>query len=234
MNLIKWTFSKRMFVCVVLCTKLSVGFAQVKIPVSYCESAPEIIPFIKGQKYGYVDRNGKVLIPAKFDHAGMFKMDFYTLLSQNASVLGTADYALVTLDEIKYRIDKKGIVVLKMDTVQSAPAVCCPQVEHQLSLFEKNKLWGIRDIKGKVVVENHYQALDYLFWLDGSENFFIAKKNGKYGVIDAQGVVKVKFLYDFLYNMNANATEESGILLAGTLGGQPIIIDFCGNRYHYK
>ncbi len=224
----------RMLVCIVLYTKLSVGFAQVKIPVSYCESAPEIIPFIKGQKYGYVDRQGKVLIPAKFDQAGMFKMDFYTLLSQNASVLGTADYALVTLDEIKYRIDKKGSIVLKMDTVQSAPAVCCPQVEHNLVLFEKNKLWGIRDIKGMVVVENHYQTLDYLFWLDGSENYFIAKKNGKYGVIDGQGLVKVKFLYDFLYNMNANATEDSGILLAGTLAGQPIIIDFCGNRYYYK
>jgi hypothetical protein len=37
------------------------------------DRTPELIPYRKGDKWGYVDRNKKIVIPVKYDYADVFR-----------------------------------------------------------------------------------------------------------------------------------------------------------------
>lgn len=77
---------------------------------------PELIPVMKNGLYGYCDRDMNLIIEPQFYQAEFFETDFSFQITNvnNADIVqfGTDDYAwVVTKDEKRYRIDKKGNLV---------------------------------------------------------------------------------------------------------------------------
>jgi len=63
----------------------------------YSQELPDLIPYLKGNKWGYVDKSKKIKIPAKFDYAGLF---------EDGS-------AIVRVGENTGTIDKNGNYIIK-------------------------------------------------------------------------------------------------------------------------
>ncbi|RQP16520.1 MAG: hypothetical protein EAS52_11590 [Parapedobacter sp.] len=85
---------------------------------AYLESLPypDLIPVSEGGLVGYCDRDMNVIIEPQFYQAEFFETDFSFQITNvnNPDIVrfGTDDYAwVVTMDEKRYRIDKKGYLV---------------------------------------------------------------------------------------------------------------------------
>ncbi len=66
----------------------------------------------------------------------------------------------------------------------------------RLFLTTKNDLQGLMDIKGRLLVNNRYQALIYL-----DNGYIITQKNGRYGLISNDGVDVIPAIYEqLIYN----------------------------------
>ncbi len=66
--------------------------------------------------------------------------------------------------------------------------------------------WGCKDINGNVVVQNNYESIHQI----AVTNRLIAKKNGKYGIIDYKGNSVTDFIYE---DLNADHVEIDNLMV---------------------
>lgn len=127
-----------------------------------------------GDKYGYIDRTGKMVIPQEYDWAG----NFFDGL------------AVVAKDERYGYTDRTGKVVipLKYDAAAS--------FSEGLAAVEQDGKWGYIDQTGKLVIPFQYDEA-YAF----SEGLATIMKNGKGGFIDTSGKLVASFPFHFLYDV---------------------------------
>lgn len=225
----------------------TVSNANTKSSPSVSSSPNEVaekmlIPFRKGDKWGFSDENKKIIIEPKYDDANPF--------SEGLASVGQGDYdtgkfgfidkqgkiivpfiydeaesfgeglAKVGIGDNKTRkygfIDKTGKVIIPIsyDAVYSFSGDLAAVCQHETP---ESKKCGFIDKSGKESIPLKYQDADSF-----SEGLSVVKQNGKYGFIDKTGNLVIPLKYD-----NANSFSEG--LAMVTKAGKSGFIDKTGN-----
>ncbi|MDY3318273.1 WG repeat-containing protein [Riemerella anatipestifer] len=199
---------------------------------------PDTILYVKNNKFGYYDlKNKKVISKAKFDKAYLFQYD-EILGYQDDTIdvkFSANDYATVTIAKSEYRIDKTGKIVYKFPKKMLLPPPFSNEKSKYYTYSEyigrHNQKWGIKSKEDKNQITNpEYDNLNELYMFDPNNSKFIAKKNGKFGVIDFQGNIIIEIKYDYLYNPREYVWEEDGTILVVKENKKWKVIDLCGNE----
>ena len=129
----------------------------------------QLIPYLKGNKFGFIDYGKNLIIEAKYDYAAQF----------------VEDLALVELNGKTGFIDKTGkeVIPLKYDHAE-------PFSEGLADVMLKSK-HGFIDKTGKEVIPFKYD-----FAVPFSEGLGQVRLNGKYGFIDKMGKEVIPLKYD--------------------------------------
>ena len=137
------------------------------------------------QKYGYINRNGEVVMQPKYDYADEF-------FSERARVFygEVEDLFGSPKNGVFGYIDRSGIEVVP-PIFEWASSFN----ESGLARVKKDGLYGVIDVNGHEVIPFIYENLR-----EPDENcrLYIAKKDGKIGVIDPSGKTVVRFEYDYI------------------------------------
>lgn len=153
-------------------------------------------------KWGFIDKNGKVLVPPKYDKAGNFKEGlvpvfsniYWGFVDKNGNEVIPFKYydasdfsqglAVVCLDKCGC-IDKRNNIVIpfKYDLISN--------FEDGVAIFELNRKYGILDKTGKEILSPKYDNIDEFY--EGFANVYIGKK---IGLIDKTGKEIVRVKYD--------------------------------------
>jgi hypothetical protein len=172
---------------------LSIRHSQAQAPKS-------LFPVEKDDRWGFIDRTGKIVIPLQFDSAN----DFHEGL------------ALVTVKGKKLFIDTSGQVVIKPafdivdDFSEGHAAVNIGQTRiPNLGLISNPGKWGYIDKTGKLII-----PLKFTHAEDFSEGLAGVTDGERGGFIDHQG----KFVFDVPLDVTLGFHEGMvGILWRGTL-----------------
>lgn len=124
----------------------------------------------KGEKWGYIDRTGKVIIDFKYDDAEEFNNGI----------------ALVEKDGKNICINNNGKTVINLEYKYIG------ERDEGLIPVEKDGKCGFIDKTGKLVIDYNYDSV-----LCFSEGLAYVEKEGKYGYIDRVGKVIIDFEYDY-------------------------------------
>jgi hypothetical protein len=132
-----------------------------------------VIPFVKDGKTGVLAPDGKVILPAKYDQVDLSYQKYWTLsLNGRQSAYLPGGMLLPFFDEINY-LDGRYFDV------------------------KQGQAWGIYDSKKKkIAIGPAYEAFDYCGGCTMSSEYVYAKKDGKWGIIDFDGKVRIPFEYD--------------------------------------
>lgn len=166
--------------------------------IGYCENK---IIFKKGKKYGYLDRQQKVIIEPKFDYALSFHYNKaiavmgkkYGIINEKGEFVVQPEYDNLFYDEGIYRserngkegcLDKNGTVLLdtEYDDVDS--------FADGLAVVQKDNKYGLIDKKGKFVIPLIYDGARYC-----SEGLAPVLKDGKWGFVDKKNKVVIDFKF---------------------------------------
>ena len=132
--------------------------------------------FKENELYGFIDENGKVVIPAKYSFVEHF--------SDGMCAVHTVD------DKFLY-INTKGEEVIQKDEIRGGKAFFD---DYAMVCFNPNHLWGFIDKQGNVVIEPQF---DESYSSGLHEGLVDVCKNEKWGYIDMQGNTVVPFDFDW-------------------------------------
>lgn len=136
---------------------------------------PVLIPYRKGNKWGYCDKNMIIKIECKYDEV--------TLFSE-----GLAAVKLYTYKGFTIYIDKNGKCAF---VTYSEPV---KGFKNGIAIVSSNKKYGIINNLGNLICECKYRYIP-----DFRENRAIVCFNYSYGVIDASGKILIESIYDDIY-----------------------------------
>lgn len=129
----------------------------------------------KSKKYGISNLEGKIIIPIQYDEIDITGIYLYAKNEQGITVYNSdgtqanvdSDIAILKTSNEKYKI--------KINN-------------------EGTTKYGVIDQDGKILVEENYHYIEYLY-----DQYFIASnENGKLGIIDDKGETKVELNHDSL------------------------------------
>lgn len=210
---------------------LAVSLNAQNLKQNPCKNTLDTILFIKNNKFGFYDlKNKKVLVKPKFDEATLFQPDYALTFSDNpvAKKYSAGIYATVGYKGHKYRMDKKGKLIYKIPLMQEPPPTVNVETDYIITRAG-NHLYGIK-FMGRQLVENIYDDISKLFYLDKNNSYFIVKKNNKYGVIDGKGKIIADIIYDEIDNPKKWDLQENGTVLIVIKNNIKDIIPLC--NYH--
>ena len=145
-------------------------------------------------KWGYVDRTGRFIIPARFDFAFPFSDERAVVEINKVRGVVTPDGKWVTEPAYKWSIaygsgflpvmrggrfsylDRSGRAVFGRDFEDAS------LFANGLAAVRQAGKWGVIGLTGKFVVTPQYEAI----WLSDS-GLMVVKKNGLWGIVDAAG-----------------------------------------------
>ena len=187
-----------------------VFFKAVNSYDDFGEFSEDMIPVVKNEKYGYINTDGKEVVPCIYDYASSFK----------------SGLALVRKDKKYGYIDKEGnlIIPLKYDKAQNFEDI-------GLANVCKDGLWGFIDKFDNEIIarsynydndpfSNCYSSRVYNFsrgfylnefksfgcrWLESGISVIL--DNGRFGVIDKNGNLKLQPNY-FSINLENYESEK--------------------------
>jgi hypothetical protein len=122
-------------------------------------------------KWGFINRQDQIAIQPVYDEVGLFKNGI----------------AFVRLQQNWGMIDKTGKVLLpvRYQQVKLLPG--------KNFLIQINDLQGLADASGKILILPKYKLLE-----DVGNGFAIVQRDGKYGVINLQGISTIPLMYDYI------------------------------------
>lgn len=126
--------------------------------------------------YGFIDENGKVIVPPKYSFAENFSEGFAGAFKED--------------DRYVY-VNAEGREVIQRDS--------CGKKFHDgyaLAWFDDEGFWGFIDEKGNTVIEPQF---DEEYTAGFREGLVDVCKNEKWGYIDKKGQVVIPFEYDWTY-----------------------------------
>jgi serine/threonine protein kinase len=163
---------------------------------------PLLIPFRKGDKFGFSDVNKTLVIEAKYDEAYPFKEGLAGVkqdgkwgyvdktgreviaLKYNSAYSFNGELAIVSLNGKWGYVDKTGqeVIALKYDLAGS--------FSEGLARVRRNGKWGCIDKTGREVIALKYDLAD-----EFSEGLVWVRRNGKWGCVDKTGqeVIALKY-----------------------------------------
>lgn len=129
----------------------------------------ELIPYRKGNKWGYCTPDKKIVIDCVYDEALLF----------------TNGLAGVKRNEKWGFIDFKGNIKINLeyDDVE-------PFNEGLAAVFKNDEDWSFIDLNGKLIYSNFSYLNNF------SDGLAAIKKDDKYGFIDKSGVIIIPIIYD--------------------------------------
>ena len=135
----------------------------------------------ENDKYGLIDYNKKQILPNEYEKVRrIYGKDLYVIQEKSKDKLINTQKEVVLekgFDEIKQILQYSDGIV-----------------------FVKNKKYGVMNTKGDTIISAEYEDIK-----EAKENIFIAKKDGKYGVIDVDKNTKIEFNYsNITYNSKAD------------------------------
>lgn len=165
-----------------------------------------IAPFVKNKLYGFVNRQGKVLIPPTYDKVTYFfdglsrveKAGYYGFVNlQGKEVIATTlqdvfpfsqGFAAIKKDSLYGFIDTTGKmhIIPQFDDVRGSFA-------GGLQAVKKDGLYGLMDIMGKIVVDYQFDRIK-----DFYKGIGLVKKGYGWGAIDKTGKLLIPAQYDQL------------------------------------
>ncbi|MBK5272328.1 MAG: WG repeat-containing protein, partial [Bacteroidia bacterium] len=219
-------------------------------------SGDGLFGFEKDGKFGYIDKNEKVIIPAIYSYE----------YSYSGIPFFTKGYVKIKKDGKYGALDKTGKVAIPFDyeslyflyygncasvsknsdgknvygIVNMQNKVIVPieyeqfQIDSNLVAFKKNGKWGLMDITGKKILTPEYDALTPY----AKDKVVQAKKGTQYGYIDLTGkwlfekASSVYLLYGCHYGMiSCVVSSKYGFL---DLKGNEVIITRYDNAYNFE
>ena len=171
-----------------------------------------------GDKYGYANTAGELVIEAKYDRISSFYEGFAEVGIDNLSgiidktgreiiplryyyIMRSQDGYFIPVDHQESTMavfNRKGEQVLPAEYSMISEYEEESSMEFRLfikgiTIALKNEYWGVIDEQGKEILPFEYERLSLL-----DNGWLIAAKDGKEGVIDRQGKVIIPFEYESL------------------------------------
>ncbi len=158
------------------------GNITKKIFCEDCYFYDEFIDVKIGNKWGVIDKNGNIIIKAKYDKlAYIGEEKWKAKIKYNWGLLDNNENIIIPFKYDFSYINPKPYVIAK--------------TEH---------LCGVFDYEGNIVIPFEYDYIDFCYKKTEDKRCFCAKKNNKMGIIDINNNVIVPFEYiDFSY-LNEN------------------------------
>ena len=146
----------------------------------------------RGSKKGVADTTGKVIVPVEYDQINIKGIRIQVV--ENDGVTTYFDISGNKIDESNYQTVRK------------------TGNEKYFITINSDEKYGIIDNEGKVILDNNYRYLEYLY-----EDYFIASnEQGYVGVINTLGEAKVDFKYEVLQKVDNSSVIEAKILKNST------------------
>lgn len=165
----------------------------------------------KGGKFGYINKEGKVVIPIKYFVAKPFRIGYFESKdkdkAQKAVIFaGAAPQA----NGYEICIDTKGVHLPKCPAINDSyiPEGNKPDsvtIERNYSTIQKSELFD--------KITGDYKLIEGV-----DETFYIATRNNNYGVFNNKFEVKVPFEYSMIEKMNIGAMTYLKVEKAGLKG----------------
>jgi len=134
-------------------------------------------------KYGIIGPDKRVVLELSYD--GIEK------------VYGDSMY-IVKVDNKRSVVDKSGNIVFDLEADERIS-----EIDNKNIIIIKNKKYGIVDESKKEILPPKYDELAHAYG-----EYYIAKSNGKYGIIDLSGEIKIQFKYFGISYINEAAIFE--------------------------
>lgn len=202
---------------------LGVVWIAMMLSLNSCSKSTDvdntILPVLIGEKWGYIDHSGKILINPQFENAGFFRNGIARIESEDL--------------QIGY-IDKKGNMVISPQYSQgthffegkafviqtgSFPECINDEGETLFSLKEAETAYGFSEGLAKVAVKNRDGSLKYGFVNEKgelvinvqfeeahsfSEGFAAIRQKGKWGFIDKKGNTVINPQFEIVDDFHEN------------------------------
>jgi serine/threonine protein kinase len=173
------------------------------------KSSEPVLAMVKlNEKYGYIDRTGKEVIPRIYDDANEFSEGLAEVeLNRKGYIDKTGKQVIPCIYEktsefseglAKVRLDKKwGFIDKKGKQVIPCTYDDADVFSEGLAKVELNDKWGFIDKKGKQVIPCIYDGADVF-----SEGFARVKLNDKWGYINKAGKLVIPCIYDYTHKFS--------------------------------
>ncbi len=169
-------------------------------------SVPDLIPYRKGNKWGFVDKKKNIIIPCEYDDAQPFnihnlaivqKNNKYYLLNKSGKILTNTEYgSIMQQSEDLYVVSEGGLDIERMPTgkqgymdKQGKMVIpmnydLCYSFSDGLAKVRKDGTIAFIDKTGKIVIpfEKYFDAgyfKDGVTWARGEGGYYIIDKTGK-------------------------------------------------------
>jgi hypothetical protein len=170
------------------------------------ESSEGYRPIRRNGRYGFVDANGLLRIPNRYEEvmpfsegrAGIKIRNKWGFIDQQDHIVVQPVYdkaspfsgglSIVMQKGKQGVIDRQGQVIVPVlfDSIKLLPT--------GRMLVGENNLYGLYEITGNQLLFAKYEYLD-----DLGNGLVIVRQYGKYGVVDTQGVARIPVNYDYLF-----------------------------------
>lgn len=149
-----------------------------------------------GSKWGYVNKQGKLVIPAKFTVAKSFRKGYMPRANKSGGDSILFAGASITANGYERCITTKGVILTKCpainenSVVENSIPVQTKTIEKTYSLANNNGLFD------KVVDDYKIAGSD--------ETYYVAQKNGMYGVFNSKFETIIPFEYSSVKQLTSN------------------------------
>ncbi|MNJ90786.1 KWG Leptospira [compost metagenome] len=143
-------------------------------------SMQQIIPYKKEGKFGWMDLNGKIIIPAQYSTVGFFKEG-----------LAWAE-----------KSGKYGFVNKANETIIPFKFTSCNDFDKGRAIVQVDELFGIIDRSGSYIIEPQYKDIGQF-----SEGLIYAVKDSLYGYFDGLGYPRIPEQYDEAFSFSGGMAK---------------------------
>ncbi|MEO1256938.1 MAG: WG repeat-containing protein, partial [Bacteroidota bacterium] len=158
---------------------------SLKISAQY----EELIPYRKGDKYGFCNRNKQIIIQPKFDQASLFNHG----------------YSSVSIDGKRGLINTSGDLILPFSASYKSPV---NSNLFQISdMLEGQQVWGVTSLSGDTILPYQYDEIT-----DQHGNLELTDLLGKKGVANFNGEIIIPVEYD---HIRYDSNEELYVISKG-------------------
>ena len=159
--------------------------------------------------YGYMDQSGKTVIESVYEDAGYFygglavvmRGGFLVVIGKDGRKILPLEYEDVTLEEACITARKEGMFYFFDRDGREVSSGSWDEVSKggdgkDVFYLYQNGKEGLADRTGRIIWEPIYERFTVI---PGKELVIMQDENGKYGVLDYDGQIRVPFLYSDIY-----------------------------------
>ena len=152
-----------------------------------------------GSKYGYINKAGKMVIPAKFTVAKTFRKGYMPKANSMGGDSVLFAGASLTSDGYEKCIDTKGRIMLKCPAINENSVA---ENSKPVETIIKQKTYSLPNNDGL------FDKIDDDYKIPGSdETYYIAEKNGMYGVFNTKFETILPFEYSSIKKIMSGSNE---------------------------